>query len=652
FTIVSMTISLAAVFIPLLFMGGVVGRLFREFSVTIGVAILISGVVSLTLTPMLSSRFLRVRSKPPNRLYALSERGFDRLLHWYDLGLTWSLRHRLVVILVSAVVLVLTLVLFVGIPKGFLPAEDTGQIFIFTEGPEGISYQAMAEHQRKLASIVADEPGVESYMSTVGAVTGQAANTGIIFARLLPKSDRSRSADEIVSSLRPKLMDVVGINAFPQVPPPVRLTGVLTKSQYQYTLQGTDRDQLYRVAQEAEARIRGIRQLRDVTSDLRLKNPQVTLTIDRDKATALGLTMGQIESALYDAYGSRQISYIYTATNTYQVIIEVEPRFQLDPEALSLLYVRSSNGATVPLKAVASLQRTVGPLSVNHAGQLPSVTISFNLSPGVALSDVVGAIDEAVRPVLAPTISTRFQGTAKAFQSSFKGLGYLLLAAILVIYIVLGILYESFIHPVTILTALPFAGFGALVTLLVFGEELNVYAFVGVIMLIGLVKKNGIMMIDFALEAEAEGLGTQEAIHRACLIRFRPIMMTTVAALMGTLPIALAWGAGAESRRPLGLAVVGGLLFSQTLTLFVTPVFFVYGDRFQRWASRTLSRHRHDGGPGDGPDGGGGGGGAGGEAREGPQSGVEERMGRGNERGAVGPPGGGGPFRADGETPP
>ena len=594
FTIVSMTISLAAVFIPLLFMGGVVGRLFREFSVTIGLAIVISGFVSLTLTPMLSSRFLRVRDRPPNKLYAWSERQFDRMHHAYDRGLTWSLDHRVVVLVVSALVLVLTVVLFKVIPKGFLPTEDTNQIIVFTEGPEGISFEAMSRHQQALADIAGQEEGVESYMSTIGTVGGQAPNTGVMFLRLVPKSQRARSADEIVGALRPKMTSVVGINAFPQVPPPVRLTGVLTKSQYQYTLQGTDRDQLYRAAQAAEARIRALPQLRDVTSDLRLKNPQVTLTIDRDKASALGLSLEQIEETLYDAYGSRQISYIYTATNTYQVIIEVEPRFQLDPAALSLLWVRSPGGALVPLQAVASLERTVGPLSVNHSGQLPSVTISFNLPPGVALGDVVASIQDAVRPVLPPTINTKFQGTAQAFQSSFKGLGWLLLAAILVIYIVLGILYESFVHPVTILTALPFAGFGALVTLLVFGEELNVYAFVGVIMLIGLVKKNGIMMIDFALEAEKEGLSSRDAIHRASLIRFRPIMMTTVAALMGTLPIALAWGAGAESRRPLGLAVVGGLLFSQTLTLFVTPVFFVYGDRFQRWASRKLSR-RHEG---------------------------------------------------------
>jgi len=592
FTIVSMTISLAAVFIPLLFMGGVVGRLFREFSVTIGLAIVISGFVSLTLTPMLSSRFLRVRSRPPNRLYQWSERVFERMHHAYDRGLTWSLDHRIVVLVVSALVLVLTLVLFTGIPKGFLPTEDTNQIIVFTEGPEGISFEAMSRHQQALAEIAGQEDGVESYMSTIGAVGGQAPNTGVIFLRLVPKSQRPRSADEIVSALRPKMMSLVGINAFPQVPPPVRLTGVLTKSQYQYTLQGTDRDQLYRAAQAAEARIRALPQLRDVTSDLRLKNPQVTLTIDRDKASALGLSLAQIENTLYDAYGSRQISYIYTPTNTYQVIIEVEPRFQLDPAALSLLWVRSPGGDLVPLETVAKLERTVGPLSVNHSGQLPSVTISFNLPPGVALGDVVASIRDAVRPVLPATINTGFQGTAQAFQSSFKGLGYLLLAAVLVIYIVLGILYESFVHPVTILTALPFAGFGALLTLLVFGEQLNVYAFVGVIMLIGLVKKNGIMMIDFALEAEKEGMSSRDAIHRASLIRFRPIMMTTVAALMGTLPIALAWGAGAESRRPLGLAVVGGLLFSQTLTLFVTPVFFVYGDRFQRWASRHLSRRR------------------------------------------------------------
>lgn len=591
FTIVSMTISLAAVFIPILFLGGIVGRLFREFAVTIGVAILISGFISLTLTPMLASRFLRQRKKEPSRLYRLSERVFDWMLRVYDRMLVWSLRHGIWVLVFSGIILALTLYLFVAIPKGFLPSEDNGQVFIFTEASEGISFDSMVEHQLALSEIVMEEEGVESFMSTVGGIGGQAPNTGIIFARLLPLGER-RSAQAIAASLRGKLASVPGITAFPQVPPPIQLTGVLTKSQYQATLQATDRDLLYEAALELEARMKEIPTLLDVTSDLRLRSPQLDVIVDRDKAAAVGLTMAQIESTLYDAYGSRQISTIYSPANTYQVIIEVEPQFQRDPGALSLLWVRAAGGALVPLDSVASIVPGVGPLSVNHSGQLPSVTLSFNLPSDVSLGDAVEQVELAAAPILPESITMSFQGAAQAFQSSLRGLGLLLIVAIFVIYLVLGILYESFIHPLTILSALPFAGFGALLTLLVFGDDLNVYAFVGVIMLVGLVKKNGIMMIDFALDAEKEGLPTGEAIHQACLIRFRPIMMTTFAALMGTLPIALAFGAGAESRRPLGLAVVGGLLFSQTLTLLVTPVFFLYLDRLRGLGSRRRLQGR------------------------------------------------------------
>jgi HAE1 family hydrophobic/amphiphilic exporter-1 len=391
---------------------------------------------------------------------------------------------------------------------------------------------------------------------------------------------------ELIARLRPKLAQVPGIKVYLQNPPPIRIGGQLTKSQYQLTLQDPNTDELYAAAPKLEARLKGVQGLRDVTSDLQLSNPQVTVHIDRDRAAALGVSPRVVEEALYTAYGSRQISTINTATNEYQVIMELEPRMQADPAALSLLRVRSSSGQLVPLDALARLERGVGPLSVSHAGQLPSVTISFNLDPGASLGAAVGAANAAAREVLPPAVTTRFQGIADAFQSSLSGLGWLLLVAVLVIYLVLGILYESYVHPITILTALPFAGFGALVTLLVFRTELTIYAFVGIIMLVGLVKKNGIMMIDFAIEERKRGRGAGEAIYDACRIRFRPIMMTTLAALMGTLPIALGFGAGAESRRPLGLAVVGGLVFSQALTLFVTPVFYTYLEQISEWRER------------------------------------------------------------------
>jgi HAE1 family hydrophobic/amphiphilic exporter-1 len=392
----------------------------------------------------------------------------------------------------------------------------------------------------------------------------------------------------VIQELRPKLAQVPGIVVYMQNPPPIRVGGRMTKSQYQYTLQGSDTDELYQYAAVLLGELQALPALQDVTSDVQITNPSVKVNIDRDRAASLGVTPGQIEGALYTAYGSRQVSTIYAPNNTYDVIMEVEPQYQTGPDALSMLYVSSSLGNLVPLSAVSSIEQTVGPLSVNHSGQLPAVTISFNTAPGVSLGDAVGKVEEAAAKSLPATITTSFQGTAQAFQSSLSGLGLLLLLAVLVIYLVLGILYESFIHPLTILSALPFAGFGALVTLMVFRVDLSIYAFVGVIMLVGLVKKNGIMMIDFALDAQrGEGKNPTEAIFEACVIRFRPIMMTTMAALMGTLPIAIGLGAGAESRRPLGLAVVGGLLFSQFLTLFVTPVFYVYMDRFQSWLRRS-----------------------------------------------------------------
>ena len=586
FTILSMTISLAAVFIPVLFMGGIVGRLFHEFAVTIGVAILISGFVSISLTPMLCSRFLKPESEgKKGALYRWTERGFDAMVGLYARTLGPALTHPRLVLAMSAVVLVLTGWLFVKMPKGFLPSEDIGQIFGFTEGAQGISFPAMAEKQARIAEILAKNPNVEAVMSNVGGRDN--SNQGIVFATLKPRHERSQGPDEIIQELRPKFSEILGIRVFLQNPPPIRIGGSLSKSQYQFTLQGADTEELYRMAPELEDKIRKLPGFQDVTSDLQLKNPQVKVGIDRDRAAALGVTPARIEDALYTAYGSRQVSTIYAPNNQYQVIMEVAPEHQLDPAALSSLYVRSESGALVPLSGLASFTQDVGPLSVAHLGQLPSVTLSFNLRPGVSLSEAVTQVERLARETLPATISTSFQGTAQAFQDSTRGLGILLLVAILVIYMVLGILYESFIHPLTILTALPFAGFGALVTLLAFGVEISIYAFVGIILLIGLVKKNGIMMVDFAIEAQrTEGVSAQKAIYEACLVRFRPIMMTTMAALMGTLPIALGAGAGAESRRPLGLAVVGGLLFSQTLTLYVTPVFYVYMDRLQQRLGR------------------------------------------------------------------
>ena len=593
FTIISMTLSLAAVFIPVLFMGGVIGRLFTEFAVTIGVAVLVSGFVALTLTPMLCSRFLKPASQEThNRLFEMSNKVFDVMLGVYSAGLRWFLRHRLTTMIFTALVLAGTFMLFQDLPKGFIPSEDTSQISVTTEAAEGISFESMVEHQKAVASIVKEDPSVDAFMSNAGARGPWArSNSGSIFIRLKPRVDRKLNVDQVISGLRPKLAQVPGIRVFLQNPPPIRIGGLVSRSLYQYTLQSPDTQELYKYAPILLEKIKALPGLVDVTTDLELRNPQVTVEIDRDKAAVLGLTAEQIEDGLYTAYGTRQISTIFTPNNDYQVIMEVKPEYQRDPAALSLLHIRSGSGQLVPLDSVTKFVRSVGPAAVNHLGQLPCVTISFNLRPGTSLGEALAAVNRVAKPILPATISTSFQGTAQAFQSSFEGMGLLLLMAIVVIYIVLGILYESFIHPITILSALPFAGFGALVTLTLFNCELNIYAFVGLVMLVGLVKKNGIMMVDFAIEAGKSGdKSPSEAIYEACLIRFRPIMMTTMAALMGTLPIALGYGAGGEARQPLGLAVVGGLVFSQFLTLFVTPVFFVYMEGFQRRLSRTPSR--------------------------------------------------------------
>jgi HAE1 family hydrophobic/amphiphilic exporter-1 len=592
FTIVSMTISLTAVFIPLLFLGGIIGRLFREFAVVIAVAILVSGVVSLTFTPMLSSRFLRAQGdRGHGRLYERTERGYEWLLGQYRTSLDWTMRHRALSLVFSFIVLVLTGVLFKLVPTGFIPNQDTGQINVTTEAAQGTSYESMVKRQQQVAAIVQRDTNIAALMSSVGGGGGaSSSNTGRLQLTLKPRGQRL-SADDIVNELRGKLSHIPGIAAFSTVPPAIQIGGRQSKSQYQFTLQASDIGILYPSATKLLNAAQADDRFQDVTSDMQNYNPEVHVDIDRVRASAFGVSASQVENSLYDAYGSRQVSLIYTPSNEYQVILELMPQYQLDLSALGLLFVRSDAGNLVPIKSIATLSKTVGPVSVTHSGQMPSVTISFNLPPSVSLGEATAEMQRLAATNLPSGITTAFSGTAQVFQSTQAGLLALVVLAVFVIYVVLGVLYESFIHPLTILSGLPFAAFGALLALWVFHIELSVFAFVGIILLIGIVMKNAILMVDFALVAvHRRGARPEEAIVEAAHVRFRPIMMTTFAAIVGTLPVALASGMGSETRRPLGIAVVGGLAFSQLVTLYITPVIYTYLDPLNRRIERKLTR--------------------------------------------------------------
>ncbi|HEY7502689.1 MAG TPA: efflux RND transporter permease subunit [Gemmatimonadales bacterium] len=596
FTVLSMTISLVAVFIPVLFLGGLIGRLFEEFAVTIGVAILVSGFVSLTLTPMLCSRWLKPHTESERHgwIYLAIERAWVASLRWYERSLGWVMRHRRTALAFSGLILVGTGVLFQVVPKGFIPSEDTNQLWATTETAEGTSYDAMVQHQQAAAAIVQEDPNIDGFMSAVGGGGRiSTVNQGRFIMHLKDRAERDMSADQVAQSLSGKLATVPGMRVFISNPPVLDIGGRSSKSQYQFTLTSSDLEALYQASAALERRMQEIPGLSGVTSDLQILNPQVQVEIARDRASALGIDVNQIESALYNAYGARQVSTIYTPNDQYWVVMELLPEYQRDLSAMNLLHITGRQGVSVPLGSLAKVTPGTGPLTVNHSGQLPSVTLSFDLEPGTSLGTAVERVEAAAREVLPSTISTSFSGTAQAFQQAQAGLAVLLVMAILVIYLVLGILYESFIHPLTILSGLPFAGFGALLALAVFGHDLSIYAYVGIIMLVGIVKKNAIIMIDFAIEAERNhGKTAREAILEAASVRFRPIMMTTMAALVGTMPIALGHGAGAEARRPLGIVVVGGLAFSQIITLYITPVIYTYFDALQERLGRRRTKER------------------------------------------------------------
>jgi HAE1 family hydrophobic/amphiphilic exporter-1 len=592
FTIVSMTLSLAAVFIPILFMAGILGRLFREFAVTICAAIVISGIVSVTLTPMLCSRFLKeMKHQRHGFLYRWTERAFDGMRDLYGSTLRWTLVHRPLMMASFVAVLAATAYLYVAVPKGFIPDTDNDQFNVNMQAQQGTSYYQMVRFGDLVSRTVIRDPDVESFFMRTGG-GGNAGNYGNLNVNLKPRRQRKATVGDIVNRIRPRISNIPGLRVSMQIPQAIRIGGRNSQAAYDYTLYSVDTDTLYREAPKLEQAMRGLPGLTDVISDLQIKNPQIEITVDRDRAAALNVDWSNISNMLYDAFGPQLVSTIYGTNNQYRVLLELLPEYQRHEDSLKLLYLKSTTGQLVPLSALAHLKLDAGPNSIPHSGQLPSVTISFGLRPGTSLGQATDMIEETSRNVLPASITGTFQGSAKLFQDSMRNMGFLLMIAILVVYIVLGVLYESYIHPLTILSGLPSAGFGALLTLLLFKIELSIYSFVGLIMLIGIVKKNAIMQIDFALEAERkEGKSPLEAINEGCMIRFRPIMMTTLAALLGGIPIALGFGAGGESRRPLGMAVVGGLAFSQLMTLYLTPVVYTYMASFLNWW-RRLRRPR------------------------------------------------------------